>query len=187
MDFSKPTPYFHALAVFACKRNRLYRIYVRPDELVAVWAGSGMEGIAGAHGGAGQFGLIGALIGLLIAKALDPSKKNATRKEILDTTPLEQLRGDDPRNLRAPIDGFEEVRIGPRSGWHAANYSDHDHKALLTFRHKTFGKFQLGIASVEDVKIAIEELPRVLGEVCRIEIEWCEYELKYVKRKKKSR
>ena len=175
-------PYFHALAVFACKSNRLYRIYVRPDELVAIWAGSGMEGMAGAHAGAAAHGLIGALLGALIAKALDPSKKNAARKEVLDATPLEELVGDHPKNLRAPIDEFEEVRIGPRSEWHARNYSDHRHQALLYLRHRSLGKYRLGIASVEDVRVALEELPRVLGEVCRIEIEWSDRDKKFVKR-----
>jgi hypothetical protein len=42
-------PYFHALAVFACKTNRLYRIYLRPNELVFIWAGKGGEGLAGAR------------------------------------------------------------------------------------------------------------------------------------------
>jgi hypothetical protein len=44
-------PYFHALAVFTCKRNRLYRIYVCPDELVLISAGAGAEGMAGAEFG----------------------------------------------------------------------------------------------------------------------------------------
>ena len=62
-------PYFHALAAFACKSNRLYRIYVRPDELVFIWAGSSMEGVAGAHAAGTANGLLGALLGILIAKA----------------------------------------------------------------------------------------------------------------------
>src|SRR5437667_12027162 len=104
-------PYFHALAAFACKSNRLYRIYVRPDELVCIWAGSGMEGVAGAHAAGAAHGLVGALLGALIAKALDSSKKNAARKAVLDKTPLEQLINDHPKNLRAPMNEFEEVRI----------------------------------------------------------------------------
>jgi hypothetical protein len=36
-------PYFHALVVFACKSKKLYRVYVRPDALVFIWAGSGTE------------------------------------------------------------------------------------------------------------------------------------------------
>jgi len=45
----EPNPHFHALAVFACKSNRFYRVYVRSDELVFIWAGSGTEGMLGAQ------------------------------------------------------------------------------------------------------------------------------------------
>lgn len=179
---SMETPYFHGLAVFACKSNRLYRIYVRPDELLFIWAGSGREGVAGAHAGAAAHGLVGALLGVLIAKALDPTKKNAARKEVLDAMPLDQLIADHPKNVRAALSEFEEVRIGPRSERHARMYSDHEHQALLYLRHRSLGKYRLGIASVEDVETALRELPRVLGQVCVVEIEWSEQDKKFVKR-----
>jgi hypothetical protein len=175
-------PYFHALAAFVCKSNRLYRVFVRPEELVFIWAGSGMEGVAGAHAGAAAHGLVGALLGALLAKAFDPTKKNLSRNEVLDSTPLDQLIGDHPKNLRAPLNEFSEVRIAPRSEWHARNYSDHGHQALLYLRHRSLGKYRLGIASVEDVQVALRELPRVLGPVCRIEIAWSDWEKKFVKR-----
>lgn len=175
-------PYFHALAVFACKRNRLYRIYVRPDELVFIWAGSGMEGMAGAHAAGAAHGLLGVLLGMLIAKAMDPSKKNAARKAVLDNTPLDQLVDDHPKNLRATLDEIEEVRIAPRSDRHARMCSDHEHQALLYLRHRFLGKYRLGIASVEDVRVAVKELPAVLGDRCQVEVEWREVGKHFVKR-----
>ena len=98
-------PYFHALAVFACKGNRLYRVYIRPDELVFIWAGSGTEGMAGA---ASQrtHGVIGYLVSQALTSAMDPSKKNETRRAVLDSTPLDQLIRDNPKNVRGPIGGF---------------------------------------------------------------------------------
>jgi hypothetical protein len=171
-------PYFHALAVFACKSNRLYRIYIRPDELVFIWAGSGMEEVAGARAASAAHGLLGVLLGALFAKMLDPTKKNAARKALLDGTALEQLIGDHPKNLRAPINEFEEVRIAPRSDRHARAYSDHGHQALLYLRHRSLGKYRLGIASVEDARNALKELPPILGEVCRVEMQWPEREQK---------
>jgi hypothetical protein len=176
-------PYFHALAVFACKSNRLYRVYVRPDELVCIWAGSGMEGIARAHAAGAMHGALGALLAHFIAKALDPSKKNEARKRLLDSTPLEQLIPGHPKNLRVTVNEIEERRILPRSERHAGMYSDHAHQALLILRHRSLGKYRLGIASVEDVRVVLKELPRVLGDVCRVETEWSEREMKFVKRK----
>lgn len=163
------------MAVFACKPNRLYRIYVRPSELIFIWAGKGAEGVAGARATARRGGLH-ALIGGALAGALDPSKKNDARRKVLDSTPLQDLIGDHAHNLRAPIEGFEEVRICPRSDRHAGTYSDHRHQAILRMRNQKIGKFRLGIASLQDVQIAIKELPRVFGDTCRIEIPWPEQE-----------
>ena len=97
MPADESPPYFHALAVFACKGNRRYRIYVRPSELVFIWAGSGMEGVAGARAAGAAGGLVGAFVGSLIAKSLDSTKKNAERKAVLDGTPLEHAK------IRAPL------------------------------------------------------------------------------------
>ena len=72
--------------------------------------------------------------------------------------------------------GFEEVRIGPRSDGHARTYSDHHHQALLRLRHRTIGKYRLGIASVHDTQVALKELPRIFGDKCRVEIQWPEQE-----------
>jgi hypothetical protein len=178
----KAPPYVHALAAFVCKTNRLYRIYVRPDELLFIWAGSGMEVVTGAHAGGAAHGVLEAPLGHFIAKAFDPTKQNTDRKAVLDATPLDELIADHPKNLRAPLNEFDEVRIGPRSEWHANQYSDHAHQALLYLRHASLRKYRLGIACVEDVEIALRELPRVLGEVCQVEIEWSERDKKFVKR-----
>src|SRR5262245_54506124 len=99
-------PYFHGLAGFVCKRNRLYRVYVRPDELTFIWAGDAVQTAESARVAGVHHGLLGVLIGSLIAKAVDPTKKNASRKEVLDSTPLEDLIPDDRRNVRAAIHEF---------------------------------------------------------------------------------
>jgi hypothetical protein len=180
-DSTESPPYFDAQAAFVCKANRRYRIYVCPDELIFIWAGHGV--VAANHAGAAVHGgLIGVLLYALIAKATDPSKKNAVRQAVLDEAKLEDLVHDDARNLRALLDDFTEVRISPRSEWHAGQYSDPAHKALLTLRHRTLGKYRLGIASNQDVEVALRELPRVFGERCRVEIEWSEEKEKFVKR-----
>jgi hypothetical protein len=168
-------PHFHALAVFACKGNRLYRIYLRSNELVFIWAGKGGEGLAGARAVA-QRGGLASVLGNALQTALDPSKNNNARRDVLDQTPLDQLVSDHPNNLRAPVEGFEEVRICPRSDGHARAYSDHQHQALLRLRHRTLGKYRLGIASLHDTQVALSELPRILGDRCHVEIPWPELE-----------
>lgn len=172
ITMSRP-PYFHALATFFCKSNRLYRIYVRPDELVFIWAGKGGEGTAGADAVAKGPNAARGVLGAALRSLLDPSEANQARKEVLDRTPLDELIGDNPMNLRAPLDGFEEVVIRGRSDSHARAFSDHRHQAILQVRHQSLGKFRFGISTVGDVKVAMEELPRVFGlrgKIVRAEI-----------------
>jgi len=169
------TPFFHALAVFACKFNRLYRIYIRPTELVFIWAGKGGEGLAGARAVSRRGGLH-SLLGGALQSILDPSKRNEARREALDRAPLDLLISDHRKNFRAAVFEFDEVRIGPRSDGHARAYSDHGHQALLYLRHRTLGKYRLGIASLRDTQIALKELPRIFGDKCRVEIPWPEDE-----------
>ena len=169
--------YFHALACFYCKRNRFYRIFIRPDELVFIWAGSGSEGLAGVRALA-AFGGAGALVGKALESALDPTKKNQSRIEVLDHTPLEQLISDHPNNIRVSNAEVELLRIRPRSDDHARAFSDHGHQARLFLRHRTLGRYRLGIASLQDTQIALKELPRIFGDRCRIEIQWPEQEQK---------
>jgi len=183
MPSTKDTPpYFHGLAGFACKRNRLYRVYVRPDELIFIWAGDPVQTAESARAAGVHHGVLGVLIASLIAKAVDSTKKNAARKETLDSTPLEDLVRDDKRNIRALIREFDEVKIGPRSPRHATMWGDQSHQAVLILRHRTLGKYRIGLASVEDVRVAVAELPRVFGSICDIGIEWSDREQKFVKK-----
>lgn len=156
-------PSFYGLATFCCKANRLYRVYLLPDEMVFIWAGKGGEGVAGAlataRGGHGPT----AAMGEALARWLDPTDVNQARLEVLERKPLEELLEDHPLNLRAPLAGFEEVRIRERSDFHARAFSDHGHQALLHLRHRSLGKLRLGLAMVEDVQVAAKELPRFLG------------------------
>lgn len=171
------TPYFHAKAAFACKANRFYRVYVRRQELVFIWAGKSGEGLAGARV-VSRFhtrtffieGLLSSLIGKGMEKLMDPAKSNAAREQILDTTSLSKLIPDHSTNLRANTGGFEEVRLGSRSDAHARRYSDHGHQALLHIRHRKFGKLRLGLCSIEDVHAAMDLLPKVLGTRYRADI-----------------
>jgi hypothetical protein len=168
-----PDTYFNALACFYCKRNRYYRIFIRPDELVFIWAGNGSEGLAGARAVAAQGG-VHALLGKALEPILDPAKKNQSRLEVLNRTSLDKLINDHPRNIRAYLADFEEVWIRPRSDKHAHTFSDHGHQARLILRHRTLGKYRLGIASLHDAQVAFKELPKIFGDRCSVDIPWPE-------------
>jgi hypothetical protein len=171
------TPYFYAKAAFACKANRFYRVYVRRQELVFIWAGKSGEGLAGARV-VSRFhtrtlsieGMFSSLIGKGMEKLMDPAKSNVSREKILDTTSLAKLIPDHSANLRAHTGGFEEVRLGARSDAHARTHSDHGHQALLHIRHRKFGRLRLGLCSIEDVHAAMDLLPMVLGTRYSVDI-----------------
>src|SRR5690348_16293287 len=110
---------------------------------------------AGIHGG-----LIGALVGYFVGKMLDPAKNNAARRQVLDTTPLDDLIDDNAMNLRSSVNEFDEARfIAP------SRFKNPSDNAVLMIRHRTVGKLHLGLATVEDVQVAMRELRRVLGDV----------------------
>lgn len=176
---SASPPFFNGQAAYAFRRNRLYRIYVREDDLVFIWAGSGSEGLHGAQTVARQQGLLGRIILSPFRRLLDPSKKNAARLAVLEQTALPELLHDDPRNFVARIGDIVGARLVPRSERHARTFSDHRHAALFLFRHRTLGKFRIGLLPA-DVPIAMRELPRLLGSRCRVEIAWNESERRAV-------
>src|SRR5262249_26475669 len=151
---SQSVPFFHALATFVCRRNRLYRIYVRDDELVLIWAGHGSEGLLGAKAVSAMKG--GGLIGGALGAMLDPSEKRSERLRELDQKPLSESINDDPRNMRMLLSDIAAVRLCPRSENHALNFSDYEHQAILRLRHRTLGRFRLGISSVEDVQFVLK-------------------------------
>lgn len=164
--------FFHALATFSCKANRLYRVYLLPQEWVFVWAGKGGEGAAGALATA-RSSASGRGLGAVLARMLDPTEQNLARLEKLDSTPFEAQIADHPLNLRLPVAGFTEARFCPRSDAHARLFSDHHHQARLFLRHRAVGKYRLGLQTVEETRLAMREVPRrlgALGVVVRLEL-----------------
>jgi hypothetical protein len=63
------------------------------------------------------------------------------------------------------------LRIGPASWWRRF-LSGIEHEGLLTLRHRWKGKVTLALPSLTDVRRAVEELPRLFGEVVEINLPW---------------
>jgi hypothetical protein len=84
------TPFFHGLAAFKLKANRFYRIYVMPDELIFVYAGSGGE-VASALSLLAPFLESQPLVPVVraLASALDPRSEIAARLREFDVTPIQ--------------------------------------------------------------------------------------------------
>lgn len=181
---SQAPPFFNATATFACKTNRLYRIYVGPNETICVWAGHGMDLVNGIRVGGAANGLLGVLLTYWIANALDPTKSNQARATVIDNSPFDTLIGDHPNNLRASNFDFDSVRFYPPTVWQRMN--DGQSQAMILMmdvRHHAIGKLRFAIPTVQDAQAALTLLPPVLRDRCKIDAEWNEKDQKYVKKK----
>lgn len=138
--------------------NRLYRVYVLPGELLFVCAGAGGE-------------LWSALARLVGRDSAGFSPAIAGRLRQIDQTPVEQLPGDDPRSFRAPPRDLARVVIDPYSAWHAAlTWPGPRHVALLKFSHRHRGRLVMELPGEDDVRIAIERLPTLLGDKLTVNV-----------------
>lgn len=157
-------PFFHGLACMTWSPNRLYRVYVLPGELAFVWAATGTE-MDRAMGA--QFGLLGALAFSALATN---EEENASRKETLDRSGLDQVIADNKHNFRAQRADFLEASVEPKSLWLAFAYGQAAHRGVFRFTHREKGKFALCLPSDEDVRAAALHLPTALGGLVRVEV-----------------
>jgi len=146
-------------------KNRVYRVYARPGELVFIWAADGSSGelaIAARAGG---------LLGSLIISALGTSEEeNETRRKALDNSRLDDLLNDNEHNFCAGREDISEASLGPRSAWLALAYSQFGHKGVFRFRHRTKGAFRLCIQTEEELRVAARALPSALGGLLKVEL-----------------
>ncbi len=166
-------PYFHAIAAFIFRPNRLYRVYVRSDELVFIYIGSGGE-FASAMGLICPVSDEGPEVQSLerFTDTVPHDSAIARRLEVLDRTPLSDLIDDHKHNFRAPFPELSHVRLEPMSIAHAEGYSDPNHVGLLKFRHQSRGRFTLGVQGLADMRTALTLLSPLLGEKLAVDVVW---------------
>jgi hypothetical protein len=145
--------------------NRLYRVYIQPSELVAVWAG-GCDDVKL------YLGAAAGLIGGLIATAMNPMKHKTTRQEELDSMPLELLRDDHRHNFAVGFDDVENAEVVAPSLWFKLNHATVPQFGLLRLRCRERGLTTLALCSPLDVRCVLERLPARLGDRLRVGLEW---------------
>jgi hypothetical protein len=181
-DFDRPLPHFHAKATYMWRKNRFYRVYVRPDELWFIEAGSALSPEMALQGAA-IHGLVGGLVGGIIAHNV--RKHTTARQSLLDAASedeLGQLAAAEKPNFRAIIGDLSDVRIEPKSVWHGLAYSNPQHAGLLYFSHPDHGTMKLEFASPPEVRTAIDLLRPVLGDRLKVNVVWDNYKQAFVGR-----
>lgn len=157
-------PFFTALQPRTWTPNRLYRVFVLPDEWVCVWAGRGQDVAmaAGVHGG---------LIGGLLAAAASPAKKNALRGDELDNTPLDELRDDHKHNFAIDVEDIDEAALVKPSFWFRINHSSVAPIGLLRLSTGAHGRLTLALTTHTDLRQAAKLAPAQLGDRFRLEMD----------------
>jgi WD40 repeat protein len=160
-------PFFTALEPRAWSTNRLYRVYVRPGELVCVWAGSGQE-VARAL--AAQGGLVGGLL----SAAASPARKNTARQQELDAKPLAEAREDHKHNFALPLADVEAADVEFASFWFRMTYPGVTGSGLLRLRTSSRGTVTLALATADDLRRVLQLLPPLLGDKLLVGLTWDE-------------
>jgi hypothetical protein len=172
-------PYFQARATFVFRRNRLYRVYVRPGELLFLDAGPEPQPhLAAAAGVSG--GLLGALVGWFLLFGRQ-KKAEARRQELdrADTRELQRMALEKP-NLQAAAIELSELRIELPGFWHRLSYPGQQRVALLRFKHFDLGQWTLEFPTLDDLHQALETLTPILGDRLAVRITWDDDTQRYV-------
>ena len=166
---------FNVRALYALKPDRLYRVYAMPDGLylIRIAGQGGLEGQALALGVGG--GALGVLIGSLLgASAAGGANKTAAS---VDEMGPQTLLGHHKHDQRVRVDEIVECSIEPPS--RLPSHGPQAARWLLTTREQ---KWNLQFETNEDVVIALDHLPPILGERLEVNIEWSPTAGKYVQK-----
>jgi hypothetical protein len=162
-------PYFEARAVFNFRPNRLFRVYVLPDRLLFLdvepqGAGAHLAWMVPLVAVGMLFGLIGGLIAWYLLKSLAPrSVPNGRDLDDLDADELIARARYSQGCFQAAPGELSEVRLEPPSFWHSLWWAGSRYAGVVYLRHCERGRYTLQVLGLEDMKLAAEMLPELLG------------------------
>lgn len=165
-------PYFETRYCQTWKANRCLRIYITAEELLFLDAGptdiNQTQGQGFAWGG-----LIGLVIGGMIA---DNRRKEAeARRADLKRADLRELRylaREESTSFRARPEDLLDVRLEALTFWQRIGHWGTNCTGLLKFHHRDRGPYSLELATLEDMRRAMDLLPPVLGERFHLNAKW---------------
>lgn len=166
-------PVFNARFISNTSFDKLYRIYVVGDQLFFVRIG-GQGGLQ--QRTTSQLGLLGLLIEPLIKKRAE--KKEKELLETIDRTDPEELLARHKDNFRLASAALQEGTLDPPSFF--ATHGLHVGRWQLNLRDGKKMDFQL--ENAEDMRIALDVLPRLLSSAFHVNVRWSEKRKRYEKR-----
>jgi hypothetical protein len=182
-------PYFRGVAEFTLEAERHYRVYVRKGELLFLYVPTPQEGRPQQMPALWMFGLMGAVISAIVTSCSSNSSKarEEERKERLDWADegeLVRMASDEPNSFRAAVADLSDVRIVAPSFWRKLGGGCPT--AFLCFRHFEMGSYKVQLPRLTDLRIALEELLRLLGDQLTVASGWARMKKGIVARMKEG-
>ncbi len=169
---TQTTTAFNARFFAIFSEERLYRVYFAPGGMFFIRVGGPRHDPV-----AMQFGLIGLLISSLTVKGR--MKKAQQKMADMDQRSLRDRLEDHKHNFREPFTEIVSSTIEPPSWFAQRGPQRGSWKVVFENRKKMTFRFD----ELDDMRAAVEELPKVLGEKHASHVEWSEKKNKYVKRR----
>lgn len=166
-------PVFNARFISNSSFDKLYRIYVVGDQLFFIRIG-GQGGLE--RGITHQLGILGLLIEPMIKKRAE--KKEKALIETIDQTDPELLLSRHKDNFRLGSVALQEGTLDPPSFF--ATHGLHVGRWQLHLRDGKKMSFQFEKA--EDMRIALEVLPKLFFSTFHVNVRWNQNKKKYEKR-----
>jgi hypothetical protein len=166
----EPAPSFTAKLA-----SRVYRVYLRRDDLFFIFLGDGLS--ANPETLTIHFGLLGALIGSMMKKRA--KKKNAIAVQRMDQTDPEQLLTEHKHNFKLHTSEIREGSMEPRPWLTLEGHQVGHWKLLLRDDRKM--KFQF--ENNDDMAAALDALSRLLNGSLKVNVEWDAKKKRFNKKK----
>jgi hypothetical protein len=174
-----PSPFFVAIASFTWRPHRLYRVYVRGQELFFIYLGSTMEMSPAT---VLHFGAAGALVGGALASSAAKKRSQLLEQvEAMRERPLEELLSLHKHSFSAHCGDLEAASLELFGLWRRLTYRKEKQTGYFRFQHRERGKFTMEVPNTEEMAKAVEWLPPALGEVLQVRVTWDERNKRFVR------
>jgi hypothetical protein len=152
--------------------DRLFRVYLAPGGMFFIRIGGSRHDQVAIH-----FGLIGWIISNMTMKQRE--REAEERASELDQASLRDRLEDHKDNFREPYAEIISSVIQTSTSFLTGMSGQHFGRWTLDFENRKALKLQFD--TLDDMRIAVRELPKVLGDVHINRVEWDDRKQKYVK------
>jgi hypothetical protein len=127
-------------------------------------------------------GAIGGLIGGMIMASSSKQTEPEERFDLLDEDDLFDLAGSRKRSFVAKNDEIKSVTVDAPSGWDKM-FGNRNLAGFITLRDSVLGKVKMEIHDQSALSVAVDSLPRRLGDRAVVNVEFDRNNTRFVRRR----